>query len=229
MVIGGLQKSSLSDYPGRISAIVFTRGCGFRCPYCHNPELVDPSRYAGEIPQAEIENFLRSRKGKLEGVVVSGGEPTVHEDLPEFLGTLKGMGYAVKLDTNGTNPRMLRRILSERLVDFIAMDIKAPPALYELTVNAPVAIEDILLSGELIRASRVPHEFRTTWIPALLTKADILVIAGIVAGCDRYVLQPFRSETMLDSSLSGRPPRDESDLRGIVEAVTAEGLQITLR
>ena len=126
MVIGGLQKSSLSDFPGRISAIVFTRGCSFRCPYCHNPELVDPSRYAAEIPMDELNDFFLGRKGKLAGVVVTGGEPTMHQDLPAFLGGLKGMGYAVKLDTNGTNPRMLKRLMSEKLVDFIAMDIKAP-------------------------------------------------------------------------------------------------------
>jgi pyruvate formate lyase activating enzyme len=229
MVIGGFQKFSLADFPGLISAIVFTRGCGFRCPYCHNPELVDPSRFADEIPMAELDDFFRSRTGKLQGVVVTGGEPTVHEDLPEFLGGLKDMGYAVKLDTNGTNPRMLQRLLAGRLVDFVAMDIKAPPALYAETVNAPVKIENILQSVELIRGSGLPHEFRTTWVPALLTEVDIRAIAQIVKGCDRYILQPFRPGKMLDSSLEVRPPRDESRIDGIVAAACAAGLQITLR
>jgi pyruvate formate lyase activating enzyme len=229
MVIGGLQKFSLADFPGLISAIVFTRGCGFRCPYCHNPELVDPPRYADEIPMAELDDFLRSRTGKLHGVVVTGGEPTVHEDLPAFLGRLKDLGYEVKLDTNGTNPRMLQGLLTDRLVDFVAMDIKAPPALYEQTVNAPVKVEDILYSIELIRGSGLPHEFRTTWVPALLTEIDIRAIAQLVKGCDCYILQPFRPGKMLDSSLEGRPPRDDAQIGGIVEAATAAGFQITLR
>ncbi|MGA2378241.1 MAG: anaerobic ribonucleoside-triphosphate reductase activating protein [Spirochaetia bacterium] len=111
MVIGGLQRFSLSDFPGFISAIVFTRGCGFRCPYCHNPELVEPSRYAEEFPLNEVKEFLLSRRGRLQGVVVTGGEPTLHGDLPAFLDELKHMGFAVKLDTNGTNPLMLQQIV----------------------------------------------------------------------------------------------------------------------
>ena len=229
MVVGGLQRSSLSDFPGLISAIVFTRGCGFRCPYCHNPELVDPSRYAPEFPLPALWKFLRSRRGLLKGVVVTGGEPTTHADLPEFLAELKDMGFAVKLDTNGTNPRLLLRVMAERLVDFIAMDIKAPPALYAATVNAAVDMKDILRSIELVLGSGLPHEFRTTWVPSLLTGGDILAIAGLLKGCDRYVLQSFRPTGVLDPSLESRPPRDDSLLCDLVQTVLATGVRIAMR
>jgi pyruvate formate lyase activating enzyme len=229
MVIGGFQKFSISDFPGLISAIVFTRGCGFRCPYCHNPELVDPSRYAPEISLNDVTDFLRSRKGRLQGVVVTGGEPTIHEDLPQFLADLKAMGFAVKLDTNGTSPRTLQKVLEEGLVDFIAMDIKAPPSLYERTVKAPVSMPDIIRSVGLILASGLPHEFRTTFVESLLSVRDILSIARLVKGCDRYVLQPFRGGATLDDSFTAELPPDPARLQEIVEAFSAAGLTVDTR
>jgi pyruvate formate lyase activating enzyme len=229
MVIGGFQKFSLSDFPGLISAIVFTRGCGFRCPYCHNPELVDPSRYAPAFPMNEVRDFLRSRRGRLQGVVVTGGEPTIHEDLPRFLAELKAMGFAVKLDTNGTNPRTLHTVIEEGLVDFIAMDIKAPPSLYERTVKAPVSMPDIITSIGLILASGLPHEFRTTYVESLLTVRDVLEIARLVKGCERYVLQSFRGGLMLDASLETELPPDRARLGEIVEAFSAAGLPVETR
>jgi pyruvate formate lyase activating enzyme len=229
MVIGGFQKFSMSDFPGLISAIVFTRGCGFRCPYCHNPELVDPSRYASEICRNDVMDFLRSRQGRLQGVVVTGGEPTIHEDLPQFLADLKAMGFAVKLDTNGTSPRTLQKVLEVGLVDFIAMDIKAPPSLYERTVKAPVSMPDIIRSVGLILASGLPHEFRTTFVESLLSVRDILSIARLVKGCDRYVLQPFRGGATLDDSFTAELPPDPARLQEIVEAFSAAGLTVDTR
>src|SRR6056297_2585563 len=126
MIIGALQKTSLIDYPGEISAVIFTRGCNFRCPYCHNPELVDKKRYTTALEINEVLTFLENRKGLLDGVVITGGEPTIYGDLPEFLLKIKQMGYLVKLDTNGTNPAMMRRVIDLNLVDYIAMDYKAP-------------------------------------------------------------------------------------------------------
>jgi pyruvate formate lyase activating enzyme len=219
----------MTDFPGVISAIVFTRGCGFRCPYCHNPDLVDPSRYTAEYPLSMLREFLRSRKGMLEGVVVTGGEPTMHEDLPEFLHELKEMGFSVKLDTNGTNPRLLGHIVSERLVDYIAMDIKAPLELYGAIVNASVRTEDILASIDVLERSGVPHEFRTTWVASLLTKTDILAIAELVRGCDRYILQPCIPTSMLDPALAARPNLDGSQLSDIAKSVVAAGCAVTVR
>ncbi len=229
MVIGGLQKFSLSDFPGLISAIVFTRGCGFRCPYCHNPELVDPSRYAVEIPISEVRSFLRSRNGRLQGVVVTGGEPTVHEDLPVFLRELKEMGFSVKLDTNGTAPLMIEHVVAEGLVDFIAMDVKAPLALYDAIVRVPVKTSDLHQSIRTILASGLPHEFRTTCVDSLLSTNDLLAIARLVKGCDRYVLQSFRGGKVLDPSLAAARPPDKTGLSRIVEALGASGFQVETR
>ncbi|MGO9307415.1 MAG: anaerobic ribonucleoside-triphosphate reductase activating protein [Spirochaetia bacterium] len=229
MVIGGLQRFSLSDFPGMISAIVFTRGCSFRCAYCHNPELVDPSRYAEEFPLNEVRDFLRSRRGWLQGVVVSGGEPTLHADLPEFLRELKHMDFAVKLDTNGTKPLMIQRLVAERLVDFIAMDIKAPLASYEHRVNAAVDTSAILRSIELIIASGLPHEFRTTCLDTLPSTDDFLSIAQLVKGCDQYVLQPFRGGKVLDPSMAAGQPPDESRLARIAETLSAAGIAAKVR
>jgi pyruvate formate lyase activating enzyme len=229
MVIGGLQRFSLSDFPGLISAIVFTRGCGFRCGYCHNPELVDPSRYAKEFPLREVRDFLRSRRGRLQGVVVTGGEPTMHDDLPEFLGELKHLGFVVKLDTNGTKPLMIERLIAEGLVDFMAMDIKAPFALYDRTVNAAVKTSDLLRSIELILASGLPHEFRTTCVDGLLSNDDFLSIAQLLKGCDRWVLQSFRGGKVLDPSLASAQPPDESRLAQIVGALRAAGFAVDTR
>jgi pyruvate formate lyase activating enzyme len=229
MVVGGLQKFSLSDFPGAISAVIFTQGCSFRCPYCHNPELVDPFRFAPEFPRAELSRFLRSRRGVLQGVVVTGGEPTVHSDLPELLAELKDMGFSVKLDTNGTNPRMLQHVMAERLVDFVAMDIKAPLETYARTVCAAVKTHDILQSIELVLRSGLSHEFRTTWAPWLLTARDITAIAGLVRGCERYVVGACQTAEMLDPDLVRRPLRDDSSLDDVIRFVSAAAFPIARR
>ena len=127
MVIAGFQKVSLSDFPGKISAIVFTQGCNFRCRYCHNPELVDPARYAAPLAVDAVLDFLAGRVGRIQGVVVTGGEPTLHADLPGLLARIKSLGLAVKLDTNGSRPDVLEEVFRQGIVDYIAMDIKAPP------------------------------------------------------------------------------------------------------
>jgi pyruvate formate lyase activating enzyme len=229
MIIGGLQKLSLSDYPGRISAIVFTRGCGFRCPYCHNPELVDPARFSEEYPLASVLSFLRLRNSLLEGVVVTGGEPTVHADLPLFLRSLKGMGYSVKLDTNGSNPSMLRKLVSDRLVDFIAMDVKAPLALYPETVKALVEPADIRESIQVILESGLSHEFRTTCVDPLLSADDVRGIGRLVHGCMRYVLQRFRGGNVLDPFFAPGGAFDETRLDGIAESLCASGVPTRTR
>ena len=229
MVIGGLQKFSLSDFPGLISAIVFTRGCSFRCPYCHNPELVDPSRFVPAIPLSEVRDFLRSRKARLQGVVVTGGEPTIHADLPEFLAELKDMGFAVKLDTNGTNPVMLRQLLIDRILDFIAMDIKAPLALYPAIVRAPASAADLSRSIELIIHSGLPHEFRTTFAESLLSTDDMLQTARLVKGCKRYVVQSFRAGKVLDSCLETSEAINRARLAEIVRVIGDAGYAVDVR
>lgn len=182
MKIGGLIKFTLIDFPGRPAAVVFTQGCNFRCRYCHNPELVYPHMFAEPVAMEEIYSFLKRRQGTLEGVVVSGGEPTLHEDLPSFMADLKAMGYATKLDTNGTRPDMLRELLDKKLLDYIAMDIKAPLEKYSLITGVDFNPEVLKQSMDLIRQSGLEYEFRTTYDKEVLTDADISTITQRLNG-----------------------------------------------
>ncbi|MGC8971837.1 MAG: anaerobic ribonucleoside-triphosphate reductase activating protein, partial [bacterium] len=161
MLIGGLQKFSLIDYPGKISAVIFTKGCNFRCPYCHNPELVI---FDGKdlIEEDYIFSFLREKRGKLDGVVLTGGEPTLQSDLINFLKEIKGLGFFTKLDTNGSNPEVIERLLEEKILDYIAMDIKANLEKYNDVTHSNVDIEKIKKSIDIIMHSGIDYEFRTT-------------------------------------------------------------------
>lgn len=192
MKIGGLQKVSLIDYPGKISAIIFTQGCNFRCPYCHNPELVDPKCYRACLSPKDILGFLALRVGKLDAVTITGGEPTIQNDLIPFICRIRKMGFDVKLDTNGSRPEILARLLKEKLLDYIAMDVKAPLEKYSSVVNAQVHIEDVCQSIRLIIKSKIPHEFRTTVVSSQLTTNDFSIMAQEVRGAKRYVLQKYR-------------------------------------
>jgi len=180
MIIGGLQKLSLIDFPGRPAAVVFTRGCNFRCPYCHNPELISSHSADNDIHPKEFFAFLEKRRGLLEGVVVTGGEPTLHDDLPDFMRRIKGLGFAVKLDSNGSNPMMLQKIIDDRLVDYIAMDVKAPFEKYDRVAGVAVNINAIRASIDIIRNSGLPHQFRTTLARPLLDRQDAATIQSIV-------------------------------------------------
>lgn len=178
---------TLIDYPGKIAATVFTVGCNFDCAFCHNPELVDPQKIKKQpiIPEKYFFEFLTSRQGMLEGVCITGGEPTIHKDLSDFLSRIKSLGFAVKLDTNGSNPEMLKKLIDGELVDYIAMDIKGPLQIPKKSV-------------ELIKDSGIDYEFRTTVVPALHTKEDILEIARELSPAKKYFLQQFRPGKNLD-------------------------------
>ena len=159
MKIGGLQRISLIDYPGKICAIVFTQGCNFRCPYCHNPELVDPRQYGPAVKEEDVLSFLEKRKGKLEAVAVTGGEPMIQKNLDRFLEKVKGMGYLIKVDTNGSKPEVLEKVIRRRLVDYLAMDIKGPLERYAQIASVKVDTSKISRSIELITSSEIDHEF----------------------------------------------------------------------
>lgn len=189
MTIGGIQKFSTVDYPGYTVAAVFTVGCNMRCGYCHNPELVLPEQYAGGIPEEEIFEFLEKRRGLLDGVAISGGEPTQQADLPDFIRRCKTMGFRIKLDTNGTNPEMLRELLDENLLDFVAMDIKGPLEKYSQIAARPVNLDAIQESIQLIKT--IDHEFRTTVVKGQLEPNDFEKIGELVCGADRFALQYF--------------------------------------
>ncbi len=182
---------SLVDYPSKTCAAIFTIGCNMRCGYCHNPELVLPERYADSIPEEDILKFLQSRIDKLQAVVISGGEPTMHDDLPEFIRKVKQMGFLVKLDTNGTNPNMLRRLYDEKLIDFVAMDIKGSLTNYQTIAARPLDMDAILQSIKMIKSSGVEHEFRTTVVRSQVSFDDFDEIGKLVHGAKRYALQKF--------------------------------------
>jgi pyruvate formate lyase activating enzyme len=198
MKIGGLQRVSLIDYPGLICAIIFLQGCNFKCSYCHNPELVDPSLFRSSIKEIDVMEFLGTRKGKLDAVTITGGEPTIQHKLPDFIRQIKKIGFAVKLDTNGSRPEVIKDLIAEKLLDYIAMDIKAPLDKYKEVVNTNVDQDSIKESIKLILKAKIPYEFRTTVVQSQLEENDILQIGKMIAGAGRYVLQNFVPSKTLD-------------------------------
>ena len=229
MVIGGLQKFSLSDFPGRLSAIVFAQGCNFRCPYCHNPELVDPGRFLSPVSEKDVISLLLDRIGRLEGVVITGGEPTIHDDLPDFIRKIRALGYAIKLDTNGSRPEMLRGVISAGLVDFIALDVKAPLSRYREVVRAPVDTDDIRRSIRLVIESGIAHEMRTTFVPSLLDLDDLKEIAESVRGCRLLVVQGFRPSKALDTSILKQSAPTQEVLATICAGIETMGVHCETR
>jgi len=189
MKIGGLLKFSLVDYPGKTSAIVFTQGCNMRCGYCHNPELVYPHLLVEPYPEEDVLDFLQRRKNSLDGVVISGGEPTLQPDLMDFLAKVKAMGYKVKLDTNGTRPEVLDAVIRGRLADCIAMDLKAPLDKYEAVCDVGVDKKAVSLSMALIISSGLDYEFRTTYDKSVLSEEDIKKITETVPDAAHFRVQ----------------------------------------
>ena len=198
MKIGGFQKTSLLDYPDQISAIVWTVGCNFKCPFCYNKNLVDGN--VKFIPEDEILSFLKKRKGMLEALSISGGEPFLQKDIADFTAKVKKLGYLVKIDTNGMYPEKLKELIDNKLVDYIAMDVKAPKDKYNTLAGVKVDISNIEKSINIIKKSAPDYEFKTTFVPDLLKKEDIIKIAKWLEGSETYFLQQFKVNTPLISS-----------------------------
>lgn len=199
MIIGGLQKVTLVDYPGRLACTVFLSGCNFRCPFCYSKELVVEKDIKShpQISEDYFFNFLKEKKGTLEGCVVCGGEPTIHgEGLVDFIRKIKKEAFLVKLDTNGTNPEIIKRLIDEKLVDYIAMDVKAPliKEKYEEACGKGFDILKIKESISIIKDSGIEYEFRTTVVPGIHSEDDIVGIANEIAPANKYFLQRFRGE-----------------------------------
>ncbi|MDZ7640858.1 MAG: anaerobic ribonucleoside-triphosphate reductase activating protein [Desulfurivibrio sp.] len=191
MRIGGFHPVSFNDYPGRVAAVVFTQGCNFRCPYCHNPGLLEPTAPAPYQPE-DIFAHLATRRGKLGGVVISGGEPTLQEDIIPFCRRLRELGLAVKIDSNGSRPEVLAQLLAAKVVDYLAMDIKAPLADYGKVAGAVIDPATIIRSLTLIAESGIAHHFRTTFVQPLLTAAGLKEVARLVPTGSRHQVQPCR-------------------------------------
>ncbi len=198
MILGGIQKNSFIDYPGKISCVLFLAGCNFKCPYCHNPELVIPTKNCRAFKnENSVLDFLEKRKGLLDAVVISGGEPTLQKDLVSFCDRLKKMGYPVKVDTNGSRPHMIRRLIQNRLVDYIAMDIKTEPKNYFQVAGVEIKPDVILESIRIIMDSDIDYEFRTTCIKPLINEKVIEKISILIQGSSLYALQRFIDHKVL--------------------------------
>lgn len=188
MRIGGLQKLTLLDFPGHVACTVFLQGCNFRCPFCHNTSLILGTE---EITQDEILRFLNTRQGLLDGVAITGGEPMLSADLPDFLRKIKALGYKTKVDTNGSFPAMLRRLIDEKLADYVAMDIKNSPEKYAETAGADGMLDAVRESVSILMDGPLPYEFRTTVVDELHEPSDFEAIGKWLAGAQRYFLQGF--------------------------------------
>ena len=211
------------DYPGKMSCVLFVSGCNFNCPYCHNPDLAMGCPCAAQcVDEDAFFSFLAARTGFLDGVVISGGEPTVQDKLPILCDKIKRMGYPVKLDTNGSRPDMIQRLIDEGLIDYIAMDVKTDPADYPRWIQGNCRSETIAASIRRILASSLPHEFRTTCLRPLIEDRVIENIARRIKGAALYVLQRFRDRDVLHpdfirSQCSGFSPTEMSHLKSIAE------------
>ncbi len=220
MLLAGFQKMTLIDYPGKIATTVFTVGCNFRCPFCHNPELVEltPDAVASfKDGEKTFFDFLENRKGKLDGVCITGGEPTAQKDIVPFIRKIKKMGFSVKLDSNGTRPEILEEVFRDGLVDYIAMDIKNGIDRYSETTRVSVDEDKIRKSISLTMESGIPYEFRTTVVPGIHTEADFDGIATLIRGARAYYLQEFRDMTILDPRLKESAKGKTVDLEKVAE------------
>ncbi|MEM0492845.1 MAG: anaerobic ribonucleoside-triphosphate reductase activating protein [Candidatus Thermoplasmatota archaeon] len=218
MNIGGLQKTSLLDYPGCISMIIWTNGCNLKCPFCYNKNLA--LGVEKTYPEEDVFSFLSKRKGMIDGVVITGGEPLIQKDIVSFAEKVKKQGYLLKIDTNGTLPEKIRELLDGKLVDYIAMDIKAPKSKYDQLSGIKVDASKIDESIDLIKNKAPDYEFRTTMVPGMLTKEDVLEIAEWIKGAKRYYLQQFRvNPPLISSKLEKIQPYAPSYLYEIADMV----------
>ena len=223
MVLGGLQKNSFIDYPGKISCVLFVSGCNFDCPYCHNPELVK-GEFTGSslIDEDMVFDFLKKRKGFLDGVVISGGEPTLKKGLASFCNKIKRIGYPVKLDTNGSRPRVIKRLVDEGLVDYIAMDIKTDPFCYPRLIKKDCRPDDILSSIRIIMESVMDYEFRTTCVRPFVDSRIMENIVKNIKGAMLYALQRFQDTGVLHpecfpGNCSGCTEKELIELKSIAD------------
>ena len=198
MRICGLNKTTLLDYPGRVAATIFTGGCNYRCPFCQNGGLVTDVQDQPVIPEEEVLQFLSKRKGILEGVCITGGEPTLQKDLPLYMERIRSMGYDIKLDTNGTNPALVKELVEAGLVAKVAMDIKTSPDRYSVLAGVPDARMDAVReTAEYLLHGKVEYEFRTTVVKELHSEQDFHEIAGWLSGARAYYLQEYQDSDMV--------------------------------
>lgn len=225
MIIAGLQKTTLIDYPGKIACIIFLAGCNFRCNWCYSSELVLPLKIVNQprFTEKEVFDFLRQRQGKLDGVVICGGEPTVNKDLPQFIQKIKNLGYAVKLDTNGSNPQMLKDLVDTKLVDYVAMDIKTSMQnpVYKKIMQEGINLDYIKESVDFLKQGKVDFEFRTTIVNTIHSKEEFLEIAKWIGGKEiKYYLQNFVPMKTIDVDFEKVKPFGKEFLEEVVKEIS---------
>ena len=204
MIISGMQKVTLVDYPSHTACIVFTQGCNFRCPFCHNSDLVKGENNSNKIDEQVLFDYLDKRKGLIDGVCISGGEPLLQKDIELFIRKIKDKGYKVKLDTNGSKPEVLRKLIEGKLVDYVAMDVKNVFSKYDVTAGACVNIDDIKASIDILKKSSIQYEFRTTVAKELHSFEDIKQLLEYLGSDVDYYIQNYRDcETVLEKGLNG--------------------------
>jgi pyruvate formate lyase activating enzyme len=214
MKIVGFNRTSLLDWDGCVAATVYLQGCNLRCGYCHNPQLLPLTSDLDEVPLAEVLEYVEENKDFVDGVVVTGGEPTIHQDLPSLLKKIRAVGMMTKLDTNGTNPEMLQDLMDAGLLDFVAMDIKAPlDERYAKVTGVEVDLDKVRRSIAMLKKGDVDYEFRTTIIPFYIQEKDISDIAMDIAGAKKYALHQFRKGHSLDARLSLLDPYPDERVR----------------
>ena len=230
MHIKSLVKTSLIDFPNRLASIIFVGGCNLRCPFCQNVDLVLRPSEMPDLPAEEVLASLRERRGFVDGLVISGGEPTLEADLPDFVREVAALGLAVKLDTNGYRPEVLARLIESDLVEFVAMDIKAAPRKYAQAAGLPsLQFGRIEQSLDLLRSARCDHELRTTVVPGLVAPEDADDLAEMLQGTRCYVLQQFRPDNVLDPSLQAVTPYTVQELQAMAQRLNARGVPTTTR
>lgn len=231
MIIAGLQKMTITDFPENVACILFLKGCNFRCPYCHNSELIDYKIDDNYILKEEVFDFLKKRQGILDGVVISGGEPTVNKDLPKLIKEIRDLGFKIKLDTNGTNPQMLKELLEDGLIDYVAMDIKNVQTKYLETAglsekNVQI-LENVQKSIDILKKSNVDHEFRTTIMKNYHNIEDLEEINKLIGKDEKYFIQNFEdSEYVLDHNIE---PFSEKELKEINNKLTKNFQRTSVR
>lgn len=220
-MVSGLQKLTLLDYPGHVACTVFTGGCNFRCPFCHNAPLVIPGRIGQDTDEEQVLAFLKKRQGVLDGVAITGGEPLLHKEMPAFLEKIRELGYSIKLDTNGSFPERLKEIVNAGLVDRVAMDIKNAPEEYGRTAGLDsFDISGVNESREFLMSGAVDYEFRTTVVKGIHTEASLISAAKWIAGAKEYYLQQFKDSGDI-INIDGLGAFDEKEMHALADAVAA--------
>jgi pyruvate formate lyase activating enzyme len=228
MIVAGLQKLSLVDFPGQLAAVVFLQGCNFRCGYCHNPALIKAEKIF-DLEEKDIFEFLDQRRDKIDAVVISGGEPAIHPGLPEFIRKVSAYGLKVKLDTNGSVPSMIEKLFKEGLIEHIALDIKTSLSKYRLLTEQSDIARAITESIRIIMSGPVPYEFRTTCVPGVVDKEDFTSIGEMTRGARAYFLQQFRPGDTYDEAFSGVEPFTPQTLRGFADILKGYVQHVDIR